>query len=39
MSGPTRLPRVVADGPLNETITSLLEGTVEILPWKTALET
>lgn len=28
-----RLPRVVADGPLDETISGLLRGAVEVLPW------
>jgi glyoxylate reductase len=34
----TPLPRVVADGPLDATITGLLDGRVEILPWRVALE-
>src|SRR5947209_14947473 len=35
---PASLPRVVADGPLDETIDAMLRGVVEILPWPTALE-
>ena len=33
---PSHLPRVVADGPLDDTITGLLHGVVEILPWEAA---
>src|SRR5262245_51248094 len=33
---PSRRPRVVADGPLDDTITGLLQGVVEILPWGAA---
>ncbi|AGA30067.1 2-hydroxyacid dehydrogenase [Singulisphaera acidiphila] len=33
-----RRPRVVADGPLNDTIGGLLQGVVEVLPWMVALE-
>jgi glyoxylate reductase len=32
------LPRVVADGPLDATITGLLLGHVELLPWSLAIE-
>jgi glyoxylate reductase len=32
-----RLPRVVADGPLDATIESLLHDSVEILPWRVAI--
>lgn len=31
-------PRVVADGPLDATISGLLQGQVELLPWQVALE-
>src|SRR5580698_515212 len=34
----TRLPRVVADGPLAPTILQTLAGKVEWLPWQVALE-
>jgi glyoxylate reductase len=30
---PSRLPRVVADGPLDATLTGLLEGVVTLAPW------
>ena len=33
-----RRPRVVADGPLDDTITELLGDQVELLPWQVALE-
>src|SRR3954471_7909814 len=33
-----RLPRVVADGPLDATISGMLDGQVEVLPWQVALE-
>lgn len=32
------LPRVVADGPLDATLSELLRGTVELLPWRSAVE-
>ncbi|MCA9178725.1 MAG: D-glycerate dehydrogenase [Planctomycetales bacterium] len=32
------IPRVVADGPLDATVTELLGGRVELLPWSVALE-
>src|SRR4051812_36742131 len=35
---PTRRPRVVADGPLDDTISGLLRDVVEVLPWTVALE-
>lgn len=41
MSGQSKqqaLPRVVADGPLDATITGMLNGHVELLPWQVALE-
>jgi glyoxylate reductase len=31
-------PRVVADGPLDEVVTGLLNGEVELLPWRVATE-
>ncbi len=34
---PRRLPRVVADGPLDATIKSMLHDVVEILPWSVAV--
>lgn len=34
----SRRPRVVADGPLNDTIGELLQGVVEVFPWTVALE-
>lgn len=41
MSGQSKqqaLPRVVADGPLDSTVTGMLDGHVELLPWQVALE-
>ena len=38
MTGRPALPRVVADGPLEATVTGMLEGVVELLPWEVALE-
>ena len=32
------LPRVVADGPLDASLSDLLRGSVELLPWRVALE-
>ena len=32
----TALPRVIADGPLDDTVTSLLHEQVELLPWELA---
>jgi glyoxylate reductase len=34
----TRRPRVVADGPLDDTISRLLRDVVDVLPWTVALE-
>ena len=33
-----KLPRVIADTPLAENIESLLQGNVEVLPWRVAIE-
>ncbi|MFN0054511.1 MAG: 2-hydroxyacid dehydrogenase [Planctomycetales bacterium] len=31
------LPRVIADGPLDATVTQLMQGKIEVLPWEIAL--
>jgi glyoxylate reductase len=37
-TGRPRLPRVVADGPLDATLEALLQGKVELLPWSVTTE-